>query len=184
MEVVSEVLPTVLEIQPRRFGDNRGWFTETYNQAKMNALGVDAVFVQDNQSFSLEKGTVRGLHLQLDPSAQGKLVRVLQGSIFDVAVDLRAGSATFGQNGGVTLTAEAGNMLWVPPGFAHGFATLEPETMVAYKVTSLYDPDSERSVLWNDPALGINWPVSAADARLSEKDALAPTLDDADWISA
>lgn len=183
MDVVSELLPGVLELRARRFGDNRGWFSETYNQAGLAAVGIEATFVQDNQSFSAERGTVRGLHLQLPPSEQGKLVRVLAGSIFDVAVDIRPGSETFGRHAAVTLSADEGNLLWVPPGYAHGFCTLEPDTMVFYKVTNFYDPSAERSLLWSDPALGIAWPVESAEARLSDKDQIAPLMADADWMS-
>ncbi|MCL4152458.1 UNVERIFIED_CONTAM: hypothetical protein GTU68_005152 [Idotea baltica] len=182
MDIVGEPLPGVLHLKAKRFGDDRGWFSETYNVESIATLGIDETFVQDNQSLSKPVGTIRGLHLQLDPSAQGKLVRVLAGSIFDVAVDVRPGSSTFGQWGGVELTAEAGDLLWVPAGFAHGFCTTSPDTMVFYKVTSLYDPAADRSIRWNDPAIGVDWPVLASDAILSDKDAAAPLLADADWL--
>ncbi len=182
MEVLSELLPGVLELRARRFGDDRGWFSETYNREGFAALGISHAFVQDNQSFSAQPGTVRGLHLQLPPSEQGKLVRVLQGSIFDVAVDINPTSATYRQHAAVTLSAEAGNLLWVPPGYAHGFCTLEPDTMVFYKVTALYDPTAERSILWNDPVIGIDWPVVNTEAHLSDKDSIAPPLSAADWM--
>ncbi len=184
MEVLSELLPGVLELRARRFGDDRGWFSETYNQEGFAALGISQAFVQDNQSFSALSGTVRGLHLQLPPSEQGKLVRVLQGSIFDVAVDIDPTSATYRQHASITLSAEAGNLLWVPPGYAHGFCTLEPDTMVFYKVTALYDPTAERSILWNDPEVGIDWPVEDTQVHLSDKDKVAPLFSDADWTSS
>ncbi|MEZ5342990.1 MAG: dTDP-4-dehydrorhamnose 3,5-epimerase [Acidimicrobiales bacterium] len=183
MELIGEPLPGVLHLKAKRFGDDRGWFSETYNVRAMAELGIAETFVQDNQSFSKPVGTVRGLHLQLAPSAQGKLVRVLAGAIFDVAVDVRPGSASYGQWGGVTLSAEEGDLLWVPAGFAHGFCTTMPDTMVFYKVTSLYDPAADRSILWNDPDLGIRWPVTAEAATLSDKDLAAPRLSQADWTN-
>ncbi len=184
MEVLSELLPGVLELHAQRFGDDRGWFSETYNQEGFANIGIDHAFVQDNQSFSAQSGTVRGLHLQLPPSEQGKLVRVLQGSILDVAVDIDPTSNTYRKHAAITLSAEAGNLLWVPPGYAHGFCTLEPDTMVFYKVTALYDPAAERSILWNDPSIGIDWPLSNTTVHLSDKDRVAPTLSDADWITS
>ncbi len=184
MDVLRELLPGVLELQARRFGDDRGWFSETYNKTGFGDLGIDVDFVQDNQSFSADPGTVRGLHLQLPPSEQGKLVRVLQGSIFDVAVDINPVSPTYQEHAAVTLSANSGNLLWVPPGYAHGFCTLEPNTMVFYKVTSSYNPGAERSILWNDPSLAIDWPVPSEDVHLSDKDRTAPPLGDADWISS
>ncbi len=183
MEIIGEPLPGVLHLGAKRFGDDRGWFSETYNASSMAKLGIDETFVQDNQSLSKPAGTIRGLHLQLDPSAQGKLVRVLAGSIFDVAVDIRPGSETYGQWGAVNLTAEAGDLLWVPAGFAHGFCTTSPNTMVFYKVTNLYDPLADRSIRWDDPDIGIEWPVTASEAILSDKDAAAPSLADADWMN-
>ena len=140
---------------------------------------MDVRFVQDNASFSAAKGTVRGLHFQLEPAAQAKLVRVVHGSIFDVAVDVRKGSSSFGQWAGSTLSAEAGNCLFIPAGFAHGFVTLESNTEVVYKVTNYYSPAHERGILWSDPALGIDWGISAQQAVLSEKDRKYPTLAEA-----
>ncbi len=183
MDVVSELLPGVMELVPRRFADSRGWFSETYSVAAFAKIGLADTFVQDNQSFSEEVGTVRGLHLQLPPSAQGKLVRVLSGAIFDVAVDLRPGADTYGHHAAVTLSAERGNMLWIAPGYAHGFCTIEPNTTVFYKVTAPYDPASERSVRWDDPTIGIDWPIAAGAARLSDKDQVAPLLADTDWTA-
>jgi dTDP-4-dehydrorhamnose 3,5-epimerase len=163
-------------LQPQAFADPRGSFSETYNRRVLAGIGIPDEFVQDNQSYSVLAGTIRGLHLQLDPHAQGKLVRVLRGRIVDVAVDLRPGSRTLHQHVAVELSASAGNQVWIPRGFAHGFCTLEPNTGVLYKVTSYYEPAADRSIRWNDPDLGIPWPVTAADAILSSKDQAAPSL--------
>ena len=174
----------VLLITPRRFGDARGWFSETYRADGWSAAGVGPGLVQDNQSFSGPVGTVRGLHCQVAPHAQGKLVRVLRGAIFDVAVDARAGSPTYGQHVGATLSAENNAQFWVPVGFLHGFCTLEPDTEVAYKCSAYYDRGCERGVIWNDPALGIDWPVSAERAVLSDKDQVLPDFSAAaDWFA-
>lgn len=162
----------------RRFADHRGFFLETYNAQDFAALGIADVFVQDNHSLSVAAGTVRGLHFQLAPRAQAKLVRVLRGAILDVAVDIRASSATYGQHVAVELTAENAQMLYVPAGFAHGFCTLQPHTEVAYKVTDLYAPDCDRGIAWDDPDLGLPWPSLADPAQLSEKDRRAPRLRD------
>jgi len=171
-------LPEVRLVESRRFGDERGWFSETFNAADFAAAGIDAAFVQDNQSFSAAAGTVRGLHFQRPPHAQDKLVRVLRGAILDVVVDIRAGSPSFGHHVSVRLDAEKGQQLWVPAGFAHGFCTLEPDTEVFYKVTAFYSPADEGGVLWNDPDLGIAWPVSEADATLAPRDRDWPRLRD------
>ncbi len=176
MKIVSEHLGGVLVLQPRTFADARGSFTETYSRKTLATLGIADEFVQDNQSFSVKAGTVRGLHLQVEPHAQGKLVRVLRGRILDVVVDVRPGSPTLHQHFAVELSAREGKQIWVPKGFAHGFCTLEPETEVLYKVTDFYDPKAERSIKWDDPALGIHWPVTAAEATLSDKDLIAPPL--------
>lgn len=165
-----------LLISVRRFADARGAFIESYSRRDFAAIGIDDEFVQDNQSLSVAIGTVRGLHFQVSPHAQAKLVRVLRGRVLDVAVDLRAASPSFGRHVTVELSAGNGQMLWVPPGFAHGFATREPETEVAYKVTALYAPDCDRALAWNDPALGIDWGLAAEDATLSDKDHRAPLL--------
>jgi dTDP-4-dehydrorhamnose 3,5-epimerase len=167
-----------LLITVRRFADARGAFVETWNRRDFAAIGIDADFAQDNQSVSTRVGTVRGLHFQVPPVPQGKLVRVLRGRILDVAVDLRRASPSFGRHVGAELSAENGLMLWVPEGFAHGFVTREPETEVAYKVTGLYAPDCDRGVAWNDPALGIDWGVAAEAATLSDKDQRLPRLAD------
>ena len=169
------LLAGVVVLHPPRFGDERGYFAETYHAGKWHAAGVEATFVQDNQSLSGPAGTVRGLHYQIEPSPQAKLVRVLRGSIVDVAVDIRRSSATFGRHVAVELTADGGEQLYVPAGFAHGFATLEPDTVVAYKVSGLYDPSAERGILWNDPALGIDWRLGG-EPTLSGKDKLHPPL--------
>jgi dTDP-4-dehydrorhamnose 3,5-epimerase len=163
-------------VVPRRFGDERGYFMETFNRRDLAALGIRAEFLQDNQSLSVPAGTVRGLHFQLPPAPQAKLVRVLRGSIFDVAVDLRKGSPSYLRWCGVTLTAWGGEQLYVPRGFAHGFCTLEPETEVAYKVDGYYAPECDSGLLWNDPDLGIAWPVESAAATLSDKDRMLPRL--------
>jgi len=153
-----------------RFGDARGWFMETYSEARARAVGLDVRFVQDNQSFSAQTGTIRGLHFQRPPHAQAKLVRCVRGSITDYAVDLRRGSPTYGEWVGAKLTAEGGEQLFVPIGFAHGFITLEPDVEVAYKVSDVYAPDCDGGIVWNDPAIGIDWPLPASGAVLSDKD--------------
>ena len=178
MRVIETEIPAVRRIVPARFGDARGWFAETFRVDRLAEAGIADVFVQDNQSFSAPKGTVRGLHFQTNPMAQGKLVRVLQGAIFDVAVDLRRASPTYGRHVSATLDAAGGEQLYVPAGFAHGFCTLEPDTMVAYKVTAYYSRENDAGTLWNDPALGIPWPVSEAQAILSDKDKAAPRFAD------
>jgi dTDP-4-dehydrorhamnose 3,5-epimerase len=167
-----------LLVSVRRFADARGAFVETYSRRDFAAIGIPDEFVQDNQSLSVQVGTVRGLHFQTPPHAQGKLVRVLRGRILDVAVDLRRASPSFGQHVAAELSGENGLMLWVPPGFAHGFITREPETEVAYKVTDLYAPDCDRSLAWDDPALGIDWGFDPAAATLSDKDRRAPRFAD------
>ena len=170
METRTLNLPGLLSLIPRQFRDARGSFTETYNERTFAVAGITANFVQDNQSFSAKRGTIRGLHFQLPPAAQAKLVRVLRGSVYDVAIDLRVGSPTYGHWDGLTLTAERGEQLFAPRGFAHGFCTLETGTVVAYKVDQFYAPESDSGLIWNDPALGIEWPVTADEVMLSEKD--------------
>jgi len=166
----------VIVVTPKRFADDRGYVSEVYVDAWAAELGLSGPFVQENESHSLKAGTVRGLHFQLAPHAQAKLVRCVRGSIFDVAVDLRAGSSTYGQHVTRELSAANGEQLFVPEGFAHGFCTLEPDTMVIYKLSSPYRPGSEGGVLWNDPDLGIKWPVSEANAVLSGRDSQQPRL--------
>lgn len=167
----------VFELTPERREDARGYFCEVFSAREFARTGHDVTFVQDNQSLSRRPGTVRGLHLQAPPHAQAKLVRVLRGAILDVAVDIRAQSPTFGRSVTCRLTAEAGNQLFVPEGFAHGFMTLEPDTEVHYKTSAFYARDAEMSLRWDDPALGIDWPGDF-EPVLSEKDAVAPLLRD------
>jgi len=167
-----------LLVSTRRFGDARGHFAETYSRRDFAALGIAEKMVQDNHSLSAPRGTVCGLHFQLPPRAQGKLVRVLRGRILDVALDIRTGSASFGRHVAMEFSAENGLMLYVPVGFAHGFATLEPDTEVAYKVSDTYAPDCDRGLAWDDPALGIDWGIATGDAVLSDKDRRHPRLAD------
>ena len=171
-------LEGVVEIRPPRFGDDRGFFSETWNAESMAAAGLDLAFVQDNHSYSAARGVLRGLHFQLPPAAQDKLVRVSRGAIFDVAVDIRRGSPTFGQWAGLVVSAALWNQLLVPKGFAHGFVTLEEHSEVQYKVTAPYRADLDRGIRWNDPAIGIDWPVAPAQVQLSAKDRDAPLLAD------
>lgn len=175
MQFESTALPEVKLITPKRFGDERGWFMETFNAKSFTAAGVNFSPVQENQSFSRTTGTVRGMHFQRAPFAQAKLVRVLKGAIFDVAVDIRPGSTNFGRWIGVELTAENGRELFIPGGFAHGFCTLVDDCEIAYLVDNLYAPECDGAVLWNDPAIGVEWPAFAG-AVLSDKDAKAAPL--------
>jgi dTDP-4-dehydrorhamnose 3,5-epimerase len=176
VNIIETALPGVLIIEPRVFGDARGFFMETWNAGAFAAAGLDLAFVQDNHSRS-QKGVLRGLHFQ-NPRPQGKLVRVTNGAVFDVAVDLRASSSTFGQWVGVELSAENKRMFWVPEGFAHGFLTLEDDTDFLYKCTAPYAPANEFTLAWNDPAVGIEWPVTGLDPIISEKDARGLALAD------
>jgi dTDP-4-dehydrorhamnose 3,5-epimerase len=169
-------IPEVIVFTPPRFADARGHFSEVFNAARFAAAGVGGPFVQDNQSLSVARGTVRGLHCQVAPSVQGKLVRVVRGAIWDVAVDIRAGSPSFGRHVAAVLSAENGAQLWVPGGFLHGFCTLEADTEVLYKVTADYDRAAERGVIWNDSSLALPWPVAPEAAVLSDKDVLLPPL--------
>lgn len=163
-------------ISPKKFGDNRGYFMEAFKDAWFRETVSDVTFVQDNQSLSAQVGTIRGLHYQKAPCGQGKLVRCLRGAIFDVAVDIRPESATFGQWVGETLTPDNALQLWIPEGFAHGFCTLEPDTEVLYKVTSPYSPTHDAGVAFDDPEIGIEWPIDLASAVLSDKDKVQPKL--------
>lgn len=179
IKATPTAIPDVLVIEPKVFGDARGFFFESYNhKAFKEATGLDVDFVQDNHSKST-KGVLRGLHYQLPPKTQGKLVRVVQGEVFDVAVDLRKSSPTFGHWVGDILSAENKKQLWIPPGFAHGFVTLSDTAEFLYKTTDYYSPEHERSLLWCDPVLGIAWPIDG-DPKLAAKDATAPTLTQAE----
>lgn len=168
---------SLIDIKPTRYGDHRGFFAETYSRKKYSEFGIDIEFVQDNHSLSREVGTLRGLHFQAPPHAQAKLVRCGLGAIFDVAVDIRRGSPTYGYWEGYELTAENGHQLYVPAGFAHGFVTLEPGSEIVYKCSDYYAPETEGALRWNDPEIGIDWPVYS-DPILSDKDAAAPLLAD------
>jgi dTDP-4-dehydrorhamnose 3,5-epimerase len=181
MQAVATKLPEVLIFEPKVFGDERGFFLESYNRKRFKELtGVEADFVQDNHSRSA-KGVLRGLHFQLDPHAQGKLVRVTAGKVFDVAADVRRSSPRFGQWVGVELSAENHRQLWIPPGFAHGFLVLSDSADFLYKASSYYAPQHERAVRWNDPQVGVEWPLPAdATPLVSGKDAAAPLLKDAE----
>ena len=176
MQIDPTALADVLIVTPRRFSDARGWFSETWNAAQMAEVGLDLPWVQDNHSCSATPGTLRGLHYQSPPRAQDKLVRCSRGAIFDVAVDFRTGSPTFGHWVGVELTPENGRQLFVPKGFLHGFVTRQPDTEVQYKCTDLYSPDHDGAVRWDDPDIGIDWGTSTP--ILSAKDASAPLLRD------
>ena len=174
MHVEPLAIADVKVLVPVRHGDHRGYFSEVYNKRLLAEAGIAIDFVQDNQSLSAERGTVRGLHFQVPPFAQAKLVRVVRGSVFDVAVDLRKGSPTFGRHVTVVLSAREGNQVLVPVGFAHGLMTLEPDTEIVYKVSDYFAPDHDLGILWNDPALAIDWPISEERAVLSEKDRRQP----------
>lgn len=178
MDITETRLPGVLRIVPRRFADTRGYFSETWNARRMAEAGLDIAFVQDNHSYSAARFTVRGLHYQRPPHAQGKLVRVVRGAIRDVAVDVRRGSPSFGQWVAEDLSAENGAQLWIPRGFLHGFVTLEPDTEVAYKVDGHYSAECDGAVRFDDPDLGIDWAIPAGAAVLSDKDAAAPAFRD------
>ncbi len=174
MKLVETPLPGVLIVEPRVFRDERGFFLEVWNAATFAAQGLDVGFVQDNHSLS-QHGTLRGLHVQL-PKSQGKLVRCTEGTVFDVAVDIRRGSPTFGRWFGVELSAENFRQLWVPPDFAHGFCVLSPRAQVEYKCTEIYDAKADLAIAWNDPAIGIGWPIQAP--LLSPKDQSARRLEE------
>ena len=174
MNVVETDLPGVLIVEPSVFGDERGFFMESFNERRYREAGIPNRFVQDNLSFS-GHGVLRGLHFQ-NPQSQGKLVSVLRGEVFDVAVDIRVGSPTFGRCTGVTLSAENKRQFWVPPDFAHGFVVTGEDALFYYKCTDYYAPEYDGSILWNDPEIGIGWPIEAP--TLSDKDRAAPTLDD------
>jgi len=169
-------LDGLYEIRPRRHSDERGFFSETYSTAALREAGLDLVFVQDNHSYSAAKGVLRGLHFQVSPVAQNKLIRVTRGSVFDVAVDLRQGSPTFGQWEGLVLSAELWNQVLIPKGFAHGLLTLEDHTEVQYKVSAPYSPQHDKTIRFDDPAIGVEWPLARGEVQLSDKDREAPPM--------
>ncbi len=176
MTVTPLAIPDVKLIMPRVFRDDRGFFSETWNARTLSEAGLDPAFVQDNHALSKDKGTVRGLHFQVPPHAQGKLVRVVKGSILDVAVDIRRLSPTFRRHVKAVLSADNWTQIWVPPGFAHGYVTLEADTEVVYKVTDFYAPDCDRGFAFDDPEIGIDWGLTRATVCLSAKDAALPPL--------
>lgn len=178
LEIATFEVPDVKLFRLRRHTDKRGFFSETYNSGALREAGVMTNFVQDNYSFSLAVGTVRGLHFQLPPATQAKLVMVLAGRVLDVVVDCRGGSPTYGRHVTVELSRESWSQLYVPEGFAHGFCTLDPNTSVLYKVSAPYAPEFDSGVLWNDPDLGIKWPVEAAAAVITDKDLALPRFRD------
>ncbi|WP_110927013.1 dTDP-4-dehydrorhamnose 3,5-epimerase [Bacillus massiliglaciei] len=179
MNFTKTNLEGVMVIEPQVFGDHRGWFTETYNEEEFKKEGLNLTFIQDNHSFSAVKGTLRGLHYQKNPKAQTKLVRCTKGSIFDVAVDIRKGSPTYGDWFGIELSAENKKQLLIPKGFAHGFMTVTDDVEVQYKVDELYSPENDRGIIWNDPNIAVEWPIDIRPV-LSEKDEKAPFLHEAD----
>ena len=176
-------LDGVVEVITPKFGDARGFFSETYNAQRFAGAGIDLTFVQDNHSYSAEKGVLRGLHYQLPPRAQDKLVRVVKGAIFDVAVDIRRSSPSFGRWVGIEVSADRWNQILVPRGFAHGFVTLVPDTEVIYKVTDVYSPQHDRAIRFDDPEIAIAWPLPADVLRLSDKDRAAPLLNAAETFA-
>lgn len=178
LTVTPTEIPAVKIVEPKRFGDSRGYFVETWNKRRLKEHGLDFDFVQDNESLSAQAGTVRGLHFQKHPNAQDKLVRVLRGRVLDVAVDLRKSAPSFGRHVAVELSAGNGRQLFVPIGFAHGFCTLAPDTVLAYKVTGFYSSADDLGVAWDDPDLAIAWPISPGEAALSDKDLRQPKFRD------
>jgi len=179
MELISTEIPDVKILTPKKFGDHRGFFSEVYNAQTLKDLGIAGDFIQDNHSLSAQKGVLRGLHYQVPPKSQAKLIRVLHGAILDIAVDIRKNSPTFGRHVAAVISSENWRQIFVPAGFAHGFVTLEPNTEVFYKVTEFYSPKHERGIRWNDPALGIDWGVDETTAVLSDRDKVHPLLRDA-----
>jgi dTDP-4-dehydrorhamnose 3,5-epimerase len=176
MQITDTALPSVKLIQPVRHGDARGYFSEVYRDDALRAAGIAIGFVQDNQSMSAATGVLRGLHFQTPPMAQAKLIRVIAGSILDVAVNIRWGSPDYGRHVAIVLSATEGNQLLVPEGFAHGFCTLEPDSTVIYKVNRYYSPEHDKGLLWSDPALAIDWCLGGREPILSDKDRRHPTL--------
>ena len=184
MQVEATAIAAVKIVTPKKHGDARGFFSESYNKSDWDKAGLDFTFVQDNHSFSAAPGVLRGLHFQLPPFAQDKLVRVTRGSVLDVAVDIRRSSPTFGRHVAVELSAENWRQLLVPAGFAHGFVTLEPNVEVLYKTTNPYSPTHDRGIAWDDPDIGIQWPLPEGGATLSDKDKRWPRLKDAQELFA
>jgi dTDP-4-dehydrorhamnose 3,5-epimerase len=178
MRIETTAIEGIIAITPPRFGDHRGYFSEVFKDAWFRENVADVTFIQDNESLSAQTGTVRGLHFQIPPFAQGKLVRCLAGRIMDVVVDIREGSPSFGKWLSQELSSENGMQLWVPAGFAHGFATIEPNSVISYKVTAPYSPQHDRGIAWNDPAIGIRWPFDERDMVSSDKDKTLPRLTD------
>lgn len=178
MDIERASIPDVLLIRPKKFGDDRGFFSETFRTSTLREAGVDLDWVQENHSFSAARGVVRGLHFQAPPAAQAKLLRVTRGAILDVAVDIRRGSPTYGEHVAAELSADNWTQIFVPAGFAHGFCTLTQDTEVLYKVSAYYSAATEGGVLWRDPALGIEWPIAPEGATLSDRDRLWPNLKD------
>jgi len=176
LDLEPQAIPEVLVLRPKRIEDSRGFFVEHYSKAKAHDVGLTADFIQDNVSLSVRKGTVRGLHFQIPPAPQAKLVSVMQGAIIDVAVDIRKGSPTYGKYVAVEITASNGRQIFIPEGFAHGFVTLEANTMLFYKVSGLYSQAHDRGVRWNDPAIGFDWGGHADPGTLSEKDKGLPAF--------
>lgn len=176
MQVLSSHFKNVKLLRPKRHADNRGFFSEAYSRRDYVAIGIDNDFVQDNHSLSLRRGVVRGLHFQLPPFAQAKLLRVLRGTIYDVVVDIRRGSPTYGQHIATVLSAADWNQIFIPAGFAHGFCTLEPDTEILYKVDNYYSREHDCGIRWNDTAIGIAWPIAESEAELSDKDRMLPFL--------
>ncbi len=178
MYIQSLTIPEVKLITPKKFGDQRGFFSETYHKKHLAEQGVNTKFMQDNHAFSARKNTVRGLHFQIPPFAQAKLIRVVQGAILDVAVDIRQGSPYFGQHVSAVISEKKWNQIFIPEGFAHGLVTLEDNTAVLYKVSNYYSPEHDKGLLWNDPDLGIDWQINMEEAILSDKDQVQPRLRD------
>jgi len=176
MDIQSLAIPEVKLLQPTKHGDQRGFFSEIFRDDLLARHGVGGPFVQDNHVYSASRGVLRGLHFQKPPHAQGKLVRCVRGAILDVAVDVRAGSPSFGRHVAVEISAANWAQIWVPPGFAHGYVTLEPDCEIIYKVTDYYAPGSETGIAWDDPDLGIDWRLNAPDLVLSDKDRVNPRL--------
>jgi dTDP-4-dehydrorhamnose 3,5-epimerase len=182
MKVETLAIPEVKLITPPRFNDPRGFFSETWSYLRFADAGIPGPFVQDNHAVSTQRGVLRGLHCQVGANAQGKLVRCISGAIFDVAVDVRQGSATYGQWVGAEISADNWTQIWVPVGFLHAYVTLTAETEVIYKVTAPYDKPAERGVIWNDPDIGIDWPIGNDEVLLSDKDTVLPRLRDSEKL--